>query len=223
MGDEENSSSESTDSEEAVKKTAEMEKSKEVPKNPFAPPTAKATPAKRKMFSVESLATASKVISTESWLEDTLERKRRRKEENTPTKDAVSLAVSSGSALARVKKQKPLLILGHDPTTRHLMIEIAKHNKEGRIKDMTTNDFTLHSIDLREPRHDTNVDLWNLTNEVIEGQLESLKSSKVRMRLMFNELNKFILQLVPPLVAILGMSVMKNPTIAKVQELISQL
>ena len=106
LGDGESSSSESTNSEEAEKKTIEVEKRKEVPKNPFAPPTAKATLAKRKMFSVESLGTTSKVISIESLLEDTLERKRKKKEENTPTKDAVSLAVSSGSALARVKKQK---------------------------------------------------------------------------------------------------------------------
>ena len=130
LGDGESSSSESTNSKEAMKKTTEVEKRKEVPKNPFAPPTVKATPAKRKMFSVESLGTTSKVISIESWLEDTLERKRRRKEENTPTKDAVSLAVSFGSTLARVKKQKPLSILGHDLATGHLTMEIAKPNKE---------------------------------------------------------------------------------------------
>ena len=162
-----------------AKNTVEAEKRKEVPKNPFAPPTAKATPAKRKMFSVESLGTASKVISTESWLEDTLERKRRRKEENTPTKDAVSLAVSFGSALARVKKQKPLSILGHDPATRHLTMEVAKPNKEGRIEDMTPEDFTLYSIDLGEARHDTKVGLWKSTNEVIENQLASSKLPKL--------------------------------------------
>ena len=186
---------------------AEVEKSKEVPKNPFAPPITKATPAKRKMFSVESLGMASKVISIELWLEDTLERKRRRKEENTPTKDAISLAVSSGFALARVKKQKPLSILGHDPTTGHLTMEVAKPNKEGRIEDMTPEDFTLHSIDLGEARHDTKVGLWKSTNEVIENQLESLKTTKVRMRSEIDELNSFIRQLVSPLAAILGVSV----------------
>ena len=121
------------------------------------------------MFSVESLGTASKVISTESWLEDTLEMKRRRKDESTHTKDFISLIVQSSSTLARVKKQKPLLILGHDLATGHLTMEIEKPNKEGRIEDMTTNDFTLHLIDLGEARHDTNVNLWKLTNEFIVG------------------------------------------------------
>ena len=61
-------------------------------------------------------------------------------------------------------------------------MEIAKPNKEGRIKDMTTDDFTMHLVDLREARHDTKVGLWKSTNEVIEGQMESLKLSKVRMK-----------------------------------------
>ena len=71
-------------------------------------------------------------------------------------------------------------------------MEVAKPNKEGRIKDMTLDDFTLHSIDLGEARHDTKVGLWKLTNEVIESQLESLKSIKVKMRAKIDELNSFI-------------------------------
>ena len=71
-------------------------------------------------------------------------------------------------------------------------MEIEKPNEEGRIEDMKNDDFTLHLIDLREARHDTKVILWKLTNEVIKGQLESLKSSKVRMRVEINELKKFI-------------------------------
>ena len=128
-----------------------------------------ATPVKRKMFSIESLGMASKVISTDSWLEDTLERKRIRKDESTPAKDAISLAVRSGSALAKVKKQKTLSILGHDLATGHLTTKIAKPKKEGRIEDMTMDDFTLHSVDLGEARHDTKVGLWKSTDEVIEG------------------------------------------------------
>ena len=34
-------------------------------------------------------------------------------------------------------------------------MEIAKPNKVGRVEDMMPNDFTLHSIDLGEGRHDT--------------------------------------------------------------------
>ena len=66
-------------------------------------------------------------------------------------------------------------------------MEIAKPNKGGRIEDMTADDFTLHSVDLGEARHDTKVGLWKSTNEVIEGQLESLKSSKVRMKVEIEE------------------------------------
>ena len=83
-------------------------------------------------------------------------------------------------------------ILGHDPRIGHLTMEIAKPNKEERIEDMTTDDFTLHSIDLGEARHDTKVGMWKSTNEVIEGQLESLKSSSVKMKAKIEELNKFI-------------------------------
>ena len=47
---------------------------------------------------------------------------------------------------------------------------------------MTPEDFTLHSINLREARHDTKVGLWKSGNEVIEEQLENLKLSKIRMK-----------------------------------------
>ena len=72
------------------------------------------TPVKKKMFNIESLGVASKVIGTESWLEDTLERKRKRKYEIIPSKDVVSQEVHSGSAMVKAKKQKTLLILGQD-------------------------------------------------------------------------------------------------------------
>ena len=39
------------------------------------------TPVKRKMFSINTLGTKSKVIGIKSWLEDTLNRKMKRKEE----------------------------------------------------------------------------------------------------------------------------------------------
>ena len=71
-------------------------------------------------------------------------------------------------------------------------MEVAKPNKEGRIEDMTPEDFILHSIELGEARHDTKVSLWKSTNQVIENQLESLKATKVRMRSEIDELNNFI-------------------------------
>ena len=59
---------------------------------------------KKKMFSIESLRVASKVIGIESWLEDTFKKKRKRKGESLPTKDIVSQAVHSGTTMVKAKK-----------------------------------------------------------------------------------------------------------------------
>ena len=48
-------------------------------KNCFSSTVKAITLAKRNMFSIGSLGTTSKVISTYSWLEDTLDRKRKRR------------------------------------------------------------------------------------------------------------------------------------------------
>ena len=111
IGDDKSSSSESTESDEATKKTQEEEKALDSsrllaqdPKNPFSTIAAAVTQVKKKMFNIESLGTVSKVISTESWLEDTLKKKRKRKDESTPAKDIVSQAVHSGSTMVKAKK-----------------------------------------------------------------------------------------------------------------------
>ncbi len=52
-------------------------------------------------------------------------------------------------------------------------MEVEKPNNAGRIEDMMPEDFTLHSIDLGEARHDTKIGLWKSGNEVIEEQLEN--------------------------------------------------
>ncbi len=145
------------------------------------------------------------------------------KDEGAPSKDNLSLAVHSRSTLSKDKKQKTLSILGQDPKIGHLTMEIAKPTKDGWIEDMSIDDFTLHSVDLGEARHETKVGLWKSTNEVIEGQLESLKLSKIRMKAEIEELNRFIRQLVTPLESIFGMLVIGNPSATKVQALISHL
>ena len=61
--------------------------------------------------------------------------------------------------MVKAKKQRTLSILGQDPETGHLTMEVVKPNKAGRIEDMAPADFTLHSIDLGEARHDTKVGL----------------------------------------------------------------
>ena len=92
------------------------------------------TLAKKKMFSIESVGTTSKVKGTNSWLEDTLERKRKRRDEGASTKDIISLAICSRSMLTKVKKQKTFSILGQDPEIGYLTMEIAKPNKEGESR-----------------------------------------------------------------------------------------
>ena len=116
----------------------------------------------------------------------------------------MSQAVCSGTAIVKAKKQKTLSILGQDPKIGHLIMDVVKPNKLGRIEDMSPDDFTLHSIDLGEARHDTKVGLWRSSNEVIEEQLESLKLSKIKMKAEIEELNRFIRQLVVPLATITG-------------------
>ena len=71
-------------------------------------------------------------------------------------------------------------------------MEVEKPKKAGRIEVMTLADFTLHSIDLEEARHDTKVGLWRSSNEVIEEQLENLKLSKIKMKAEIEELRKFV-------------------------------
>ena len=51
------------------------------PNNPFSAIVVAVTPVKKKIFSIESLGVASNGIGTDSWLEETLERKRKRKYE----------------------------------------------------------------------------------------------------------------------------------------------
>ena len=125
--------------------------------------------------------------------------------------------------MVKAKKQRTLSILGQDPETRHLTMEVAKPNKVGRIEDMTPADFTLHSIDLRESRHDTKVGLCRSSNEVIEEQLENLKLSKIKMKAEIEELRKFIRKLVVPLATITGVPATENPSAEEVQAFISQL
>lgn len=170
------------------------------------------SPVKRKMFNVDMLQAASKVFNIKSWLEDTLDRKRKRKEEGVPNKETLSLAIHSRSTLSKAKKQKTLSILIQDPDTRILTMKIAKPTKKGRIKDMFVEDFTFHSIDLEEVRHETKLGLWKSTNDVIEGQLERLKLAKVIMKVKIHELNYFIRQLVTLLASNSGVSTTSDPT-----------
>lgn len=176
IGDENSSTSESTEFDEAVKEIKEEEKAPSTsrlllqdPKNPFSPTTVVMTPVKKKIFNIDSLRKTSKVNCIESWLEDTLERKKKRKGESVPAKGIVSQVVHSRTTMVKETKWKTLSILGQDLEIGHLTMEIEKPNKVGRIEDMSRDDFTLHSIDLGEARHDTKVGLWRSSKEVIEG------------------------------------------------------
>ena len=47
-----------------------------------------------------------------------------------------------------MKKAKNLSILDRDPNIGHLTIEFSNPTKEARVKDMTSDDFEIQSIDL---------------------------------------------------------------------------
>ena len=93
-GDGGSSESESTELDEAIKKTSEVNKVSKAPKlispapkNPFSSASKALTPVKS---SVDTLGIASNIIGTKSWLENTLDRKKKRKEEGAPNKETVS-------------------------------------------------------------------------------------------------------------------------------------
>ena len=102
LGDGGSSESEYTKSEKGTRETTKIEKvpknSKLIsqsPKNPFSLATKTSTLFKRNMFRVDILKTTSKVIGIESRLEDTLDRKRKRKEEGVPNKETLSFTIHS--------------------------------------------------------------------------------------------------------------------------------
>ena len=64
------------------------------------------------MFSIDSLGTSLKVIGIESWLEDTLDRKRNRKDESAPSNDTLSLVIHSSLNSLRSRNKRPCLSLG---------------------------------------------------------------------------------------------------------------
>ena len=73
LRDGKSSNSESIEYDEATKRTSKVEKGQsssklisQAQKNPFSSTTMAITPVKKKMFSIESLGTASKVIRTDS-------------------------------------------------------------------------------------------------------------------------------------------------------------
>ena len=156
LGDGGTSESESMESDEVKKEVSRVEKSCKAekvsqaskiipptPKNPFSLAAKTMTPFRRKMFSVDTLGTLSQVIGIETWLEDTLDRKRKRKEEGLLNKETLSLDINFKSILSKVKKKKTFSILGQEPDIGHLTMDIVKPTKEVKLKDLTIEDFSL--------------------------------------------------------------------------------
>ena len=133
-----------------------------------------------------------KVLGMDSWLESTLDQKRKRIEDETPDKEALSQAIQSRIALAKLKKAKTFSTLSWDPSTGHLTMEIAKPTKEARVEDLTIADFEIQFINLGKFQHEMKVDLWKATTKVSEEELEELKLSKVKLKAKIHELNSFI-------------------------------
>lgn len=68
-------------------------------------------PMARKLFDPTALQSAINVLSTESWLEETIDRKKIRCEEVAPSKDLIVQATSSQPPSKKAKKQWPLILL----------------------------------------------------------------------------------------------------------------
>ena len=101
-------------------------------------------------------------------------------------------------------------------------MEIANPIREARVKDLTTTNFEIQSINLEEAQHDTKVGLWKATTKFIEEELEELKLSKVKLNVEIHVLNSFIWQLVTPLASIAGVPSTIVPTITYIQTIINQ-
>ena len=65
------------------------------------------------------------MLSIESWLKETIDRKKRRYEDATPSKDLITQVISSQPS-KKTKKQKTVVALAKDSTTGYILVEIAE-------------------------------------------------------------------------------------------------
>lgn len=95
------------------------------------------------MINIDTLGKAEKVLNTESWIKSTLDQKRNRINEGTLWKETLSLAIQFGTMLGNVKKAKALSILGRYESMGHLLMQITKPTKDGRIEGLSSTNFEL--------------------------------------------------------------------------------
>lgn len=135
-------------------------------------------PIVRKLFDPTTLQSVINVLSIESWLEETIDWKKRRYEEATPSKVLVMQATSSQPQSQKMKKQKAIATLATDPSISHMLMQITEPQKEGEFDELTANDFQIRTIDIGVLEHDFILNIWKSTNERIEGKLEELRAEK---------------------------------------------
>ena len=78
-----------------------------------------------KLFNPNALQSTINVLSIESWLEETINRKKRRCEEVTPSKDLI-IQLTSSQPSKKTSKEKIIVALAIDSTTGHMLVEVVK-------------------------------------------------------------------------------------------------
>lgn len=142
----------------------------------------------RKLFDPMMLQSAINVLSTKSWLDDTIGKKKRRCEESTPSKGLIVKVTASQPTSKKMKKQKTMAALAIDPTFGHLLLEITQPQKEGNIDELAPSDFHIRIVDMGILVHDSMVSIQRSTNARIEDKLEELRKEKEALKASNKEL-----------------------------------
>lgn len=69
-------------------------------------------------------------------------------EESAHPKNLIAQAMRESTLYPKAKKPKKLPTLSIDVNTRHMVMEIAESEKEGRIEDLVQGDFQLRTHDM---------------------------------------------------------------------------
>lgn len=146
----------------------------------------------KKLFDHTTLQSTINVLSTKSWLEETIDRKKRRYEDASPSKDLIAQVTSSQPPSKKMKKKKSIATLATDPSTSHMLVEITEPQKEGKFHELSSYEFQIRIVDLGIHVHDSMVNMWKSTNEKIEDRLEDLRAEKEFLKASNKDLMEYI-------------------------------
>lgn len=71
-----------------------------------------------------------------------------------------------------------MVALSTDSIIGHLLMEIAKPQKEGKFHELSASDLQIRMAYMGVLVHDSIVNIWKTTNEKIKDRLEELKAKK---------------------------------------------